>query len=358
LWSRATVRIHMEGLFVLALCIGSVSTLNTVVSQKRSWSTDSKNLAEIVCEADFALGGDQCGSLLWLEHVNLVVGERALAEKFYFEQGLGCTRDPSKPGGSTQTTGTMWANIGWQQFHLAETAHDEPPQAVRGALGLVLPKAAEACSRLERLAQLEPSIKVERHDDQRFTVSCPWGNIFHCYDIEYQPVKANTEKTKLPKMASIHAAAHTTLRVRGGPGIRFLLLRCSEPHLIAQHYKHFLGQSVYTQQDSALVATGTGPTHFVFQFSLPDSEADARMAGVHACVYLDNFSDQYTRLQEFVFTNPRFVHLDTCDTLEEALASRTFRFAFPGCPNLEHEARSLSHFSFLKQIQYDGAPSS
>ena len=46
-----------------------------------------------------------------------------------------------------------------------------------------------------------------------------------------------------------------------------------------------------------------------------------------------------------MFTNPRFKHLDTCDSLEEALASRTFRFAFDAVPFVEHETRALSHGS-------------
>ena len=71
--------------------------------------------------------------------------------------------------------------------------------------------------------------------------------------------------------------------------------------------------------------------------------------------YVDAFADRYARLRETarVFTNPRFAHLDTCDTAEEALASRTFRFAFPGVPNLEHETRALSHVQFLKNVAYE-----
>ena len=54
-----------------------------------------------------------------------------------------------------------------------------------------------------------------------------------------------------------------------------------------------------------------------------------------------------------MFTNPRFNHLDTCDSLEEALASRTFRFAFPAVPFVEHETRALSHAQFLKRVKYE-----
>ena len=41
------------------------------------------------------------------------------------------------------------------------------------------------------------------------------------------------------------------------------------------------------------------------------------------------------------------------DSLDEALASRTFRFAFPAVPFVEHETRALSHAQFLKRVKYE-----
>ena len=84
-------------------------------------------------------------------------------------------------------------------------------------------------------------------------------------------------------------------------------------------------------------------------------DADVRSRRGARLRYVDAFSERYDRLRETarVFTNPRFKHLDTCDTLDEALASRTFRFAFPEIPNLEHETRALSHVQFLKNVAYE-----
>ncbi|KAH8065477.1 hypothetical protein JL721_8231 [Aureococcus anophagefferens] len=129
----------------------------------------------------------------------------------------------------------MWANLGSQQFHLAEQADDDPPQAVRvrGALGLALPDVAAAAARLQRLEARGACGPVEIHDADRFTAT-----------------------------------------------------------------------------------------------------------------------ERYERLRAHCFTNQRFKHLDTCDTLAEARASRTFRFAFPALPNVEHETRALSHEQFLKRVHY------
>ena len=41
------------------------------------------------------------GGVQWLEHINLVVGDRNLVESFYF-QGLGLTRDPAKAYGQSR----------------------------------------------------------------------------------------------------------------------------------------------------------------------------------------------------------------------------------------------------------------
>ena len=67
-------------------------------------------LREIVMEAaeqDAANTLDVSG-ILWLEHINLVVGSRHLAERFYMDI-LGFTKDKST---------SFHVNLGQQQFHL------------------------------------------------------------------------------------------------------------------------------------------------------------------------------------------------------------------------------------------------
>ena len=137
---------------------------------------------------------DGATGLVWLEHVNIVVGDREKAEAFYFEEGLGCSRDPSKPGGPG-SSGTMWANLGSQQFHLAEEAADDPPQAVRGALGLALPDVAAAAKRLQLLEARGACGPVEIHDADRFSATCPSG----------QQKRAKFPTSKAPISAVFHS---------------------------------------------------------------------------------------------------------------------------------------------------------
>jgi len=61
-----------------------------------------------------------------------------------------------------------------------------------------------------------------------------------------------------------------------------------------------------------------------------------------------------------VWTNPRFAKLDSCDTYEEARASRQFRFRHvvdvesgEVLLELEHETRALRHEQYRKMVHYD-----
>ena len=78
-------------------------------------------------------------------------------------------------------------------------------------------------------------------------------------------------------------------------------------------------------------------------------------------MYIDGFKRAYERLKELglIWTNPRFVHLDTCDTYEEAAASRQFRFKTiidldtkEPLLELEHETRAARHCQFFKPVHY------
>ena len=143
--------------------------------------------------------------------------------------------------------------------------------------------------------------------------------------------------------------------VRNGPGIRYVQFLVDDAQKAAQSYVDEFGGAVTSKDDVTCVAAGLGPVHLIFESSEPDPDADARQDGVHLCVYVDAFAERYERLQKAarMFTNPRFNHLDTCDSLDEALASRTFRFAFHAVPFVEHETRALSHAQFLKRVKYE-----
>ncbi|KAJ8608519.1 hypothetical protein CTAYLR_005735 [Chrysophaeum taylorii] len=323
----------------------------TAPSPEVRLEAQSRELAEAACRAAQARKGDCNGGLVWVEHLNIVVGDRRTAERFYFEEGLGCTRDPRKPGGATQPTGTMWANLGAQQFHLAEEAPDDPPQAVHGSIGLAVPRALETARRLEA----QEGVAVEVHDEHRFTVTCPWGNVFHCYDVETYRASLPVDAAAGPKMVAMHQNydADGRFAVRGVPGIRYVHLKCPDAKAAARAYARVLGAFKFDDDAFAVVSAGVGPVHLVFESASRDVVAETKMNGVHACVYVDNFAARYADLEAHIFTNPRFRHLDTCDTLEEALASRTFRFILPEAPFLEHETRSLAHANFLQHIAYE-----
>ena len=255
---------------------------------------------------------------------------------------------------------------------------------MRGSIGLALPDARAAKARLQKLAAACPAVVVESHCDERFSVRCPWGNVFHCYDCaEFRASPLTDEEgaattasaaaavtaEAVPKMAAMHeGAAHDLggrVAVRGGPGIRYAHFRCGDASGVAAAYARHLSAggaapvSVPVSQETAgglsaahAVSAGVGPVHLIFEHAPPDAAADAKQRGVHLCVYVDQFADRYAALKPTVFTNERFRHLDTCDTLDQALASRTFRFTLPDLPDLEFETRALSHKSFMKPVFY------
>jgi catechol-2,3-dioxygenase len=298
------------------------------------------------------------GGIVWLEHVNLVVGNKALAEQFYFDF-LGMTRDSG---------GSFHANLGQQQFHLAENG--EPAQRVTGSIGLAVPSLDTLRKRVATAIDAFQGTQFKLLDDENgcMTITCPWGNRLHLYDVQddtCQPLTSDSSQ----KMVKFHAEGGTygahRMAVRGNPGIRYLEISCRSgtAPAIAAFYRDMLSCTVSTPTPhQALVSIGPG-VHLVY------SETDAltedalqQMEGVHICIYVNDFKGLYQRLKErsLIWTNPRFVHLDSCDTWEEALASRTLRFKdIRDLKNdeplleLEHEIRPLRHGQYLKVPNYD-----
>ena len=89
--------------------------------------------------------------------------------------------------------------------------------------------------------------------------------------------------------------------------------------------------------------------------------SDHNNAGIHIAIYIDKFKERYALFKKhnIIWTNPRFLAEDTCDTEKEACENRQFRFRDIIDPNteeklfeLEHETRSLRHFQFMKQVAY------
>ena len=157
------------------------------------------------------------------------------------------------------------------------------------------------------------------------------------------------------------------------PGIRFLEVRVppGTARRVGRFYEEMLGAHVVFDAEGHGVVVALGPNvHAVFTDIPGLSEAAlARMQGIHLCIYIVGFRQAYERLQarSLIWTNPRFVHLDTCDTWEQACASRQFRFRAlcdPDQPQggsgaaplleLEHETRACAHFQLMKPVEYHG----
>lgn len=215
------------------------------------------------------------------------------------------------------------------------------------------------------------------------TVTCPWGNTFHLYDISIDkdvdtsdPLEASPQKmVNLHREGSIYGSHR--MAVRGQPGIRAVEISCAKgtSAKIAQFYKTFLGCAVVPHSssdtttnsiyDAVAVSVGPGVQLLFVENEDLTNEHCERMKGVHICIYIPNFKSTYETLQRqgLIWTNPRFTHLDSCDTWEEAYESRTFRFkdivdvdetAGSGrmLLELEHETRPMMHGQYLKVPRY------
>ena len=117
------------------------------------------DVARFVSDADTSL--DMPG-ILWFEHVNIVLGDRALTDLFFFDL-LGCTPDPSP---------SYHANLGAQQFHLGI---GDSPMNFPGTIGLALPSLDSLRSRLAALAPRFAGTKFSVEDGgEHIALSCPW----------------------------------------------------------------------------------------------------------------------------------------------------------------------------------------
>lgn len=318
--------------------------------------------------------------IVWLEHLNLVVGDMDSAKKFYVDL-LGLSRDANP----------KHFNLGQQQFHLA--ANEDPPQRVTGSIGLTVPSLQRIRERVEDAkAELRgTSFSVVADDeDATMTITCPWGNTFHLYDISlddrHPAHDAFGESSQ--KMVKMHAEGGAygphRMSVRGNPGIRYVEVACRTGTVdsIAGFYEKMLGCQVVrtsvvasagieqtsdlggeaeAEAEAAIVCVGPG-VHVAFVESrrLTD-DAVERMEGVHACFYIPNFRGTYDALKDrnLIWTNPRFTYLDSCDTWEEACASRTLRFkdivdmtTGEKVLEFEHETRPMLHGQYMKVPPY------
>lgn len=258
------------------------------------------------------------GNLLGLEHVNLVITDRDLADRFYIS-GLGFTRDPYTDLG---LFGTTWVNLGSQQFHLV---HGTEPQVFRGRIGLVVPDPTMIGRRLGRLIERVPLVGESKaacaeNADGTLTVTCPWGNEFRLHGPdEFDGVAIGmpyVEVDVAPGKAEGAAAFYRD--VIGAPAT--VEERYGRPTAVV---------SVGRRQEIRFAETAE---------TLPDYD------GHHIAVYLNNFSGPYEDLLAR--------ELITRET--DAHEYRFQDIVDPGsgdvCAVLEHEVRSMFHPMFARQL--------
>lgn len=344
-------------LALVPLCLGLVNALTMSISSSRSRSLGGQAIRKVVLEAaehDVSQSLDLKG-ILWTEHLNLIVGSKELAEYFYLSF-LGFTRDAGK---------SFHVNLGQQQFHLAENG--EPAQRIPGSIGLIVPSLDTLRDRIADAQEVltDTQFAIELDDGECITLTCPWGNSFHVYSVDNYELTPTLSTPR--KMENLHAKGGAygshRMAVRGGPGIRFIEIACptNKSIAIAKFYRKMIGCTVLETPEKAVVCVGPG-VHVVFVESNDLTEKDTKdMEGVHVCFYADDFEGIYQRLaaRNLIWTNPRFHHLDSCDTWEQAAACRTLRFkdvidldSGEKILELEHETRPLRHGQYLKVPLY------
>lgn len=302
--------------------------------------------------------------ILWLEHLNIIVGPREEANTFFCDF-LGCVPQP----------GRSWhVNLGSQQFHLGNGGE---PHVLTGSVSLALPSLQALRGRVAAASSAlsHTRFAVDDHGDH-VAVTCPWGSQYLCWDAALPPVveaERSADAPALPKMVAVHVGLDESCAVRaaGQPGIRCVEFRVrpGTAARIGRFYRELFGCRVSDADGCSTVLVGPS-VHLVFHevagLPLTDDEEAAQAGpgggeGLHVCVYIERFKQTFDALSAhgLVGTNPRFARLDKCDTYEEAAASRTLRFKHiidletkEVLLEVEHEVRAQRHFQFFKQVHY------
>ena len=202
--------------------------------------------------------------IYFMEHMNLVVGNRKKAETFYCD-GLGFKLDPIK----INTNVSFHINLGQQQFHLVEEGaedcsghglHSIKTNKIFGNIGIVVPSVVNVCEKLDNLhfkyerLYLHGSVEQTQkrreeeqpHDEHAFTsirVTCPWDNVIYVYGLKENKARVTINMpNQLTNMN--HLRFQNPVGVRGMmPGIRFFEFYVDKGKTkgIGAFYKKFLG---------------------------------------------------------------------------------------------------------------------
>jgi hypothetical protein len=205
-----------------------------------------------------------------------------------------------------------------------------------------------------------------------------WASIFNNNDGAQQQQQPSPHKmANLHKIGGVYGSHR--MAVRGQPGIRAVEIACRRgtASKIARFFETYLDCNVVqlpvvanedddSNTNAAIISVGPGVQIVFIESINSDNDSNLvaqheQMKGVHICIYISNFASAYNTLQDhnLIWTNPRFVHLDTCDTWEEACASRTLRFRDivdvdngEKIMELEFETRPMMHGQYLKVPRY------
>lgn len=274
-------------------------------------------------------------------------------------------------------SGTLWANVGSNQFHLPEGSPDA--QVFDGYVTLVYPNLQGLKERHEKVQDTLQGSKfcILDSNDTTMTVLDPWGTEFRLVtDGDYSRDDRGTQP-----------GGDTT----EGLGMRDLVIYTSKDanmNGIARFYEQVLGAPILKDQSNDkkyVVSTGPQQTlTFVAsdrsdvshddlrqeEHEVPDGQpAFVSNYGPHVSMYVANLAETYKRADELgvTYVNPRFKR--RAYTLEEALDQCMFRCLNIVDPQnveagpilaLEHEIRSVVKHdgSKYKSCPFDEIPES
>lgn len=284
------------------------------------------------------------GNIVHLEHLNLEVPDRALADMFYAD-ALGLASDPAMHGHPRVT----WYNIGRQQFHIAK---GNKAQRTPLPVTLVLPDHSSLLNRFQDAATKFQGTQFayDQKDTHQINVTDPWGQRF--------VIVPPSDKSVFDR------------------GIKNIPLPCAPgtAAAIGDFYEQmYKARVVYQSQNGAehaSILSGPGTTLTFIESSKYRDAATAIGAfeGWHIAFYLADFSSVFNAVNNAGLNLLQHKYSDKAPTLQEALKCSQFRMssiiAFTDSPaggptqfktgeklySFGHELRSMYHPRYLRSL--------
>jgi hypothetical protein len=249
---------------------------------------------------------EDVGNIVSLEHINVQIPDQSRATLFYVV-GMGFTRDPYLNVGLNN----MWVNVGEQQFHLPTRS----PQVIDGHVGVVVPNLDALEGRLKTIGEgLKDSKFAYSRSDDSISVTCPWGNRYHCYSSQ-------------PSFGDMTLGI-PYVEFKVAPGalqgiLRFYQTALGAPTVLESDRQNRFGRVKIGRHQSLLFREA--------------ADSPAPYDGHHIAIYVANFSGP-------------FAYLNSRGLISEDVRNHQFRFKDIVDPEdgakkftLEHEVRSLKH---------------